>query len=175
MGHVGIGFTSSAFGNCFAREVREGCTSPRRGKPAKIQALSRLLVDAPDHRGVAAVLRRLAELTNADDDFKAVKLDCKREFWDAVSLGEFPTVDDGLAELTHRRTYARPKPPAKAISIIHKAKGLECDHCIVMPCDRATFPDSAAGRCLLYVAISRAKRRLMVVVSSERPSPLLIV
>jgi hypothetical protein len=49
--------------------------------------------------------------------------------------------DAGLAEITHRRTYSRPKPPEKAISIIHKAKGLECGGVIVVPCDAKNFPD----------------------------------
>jgi len=174
MGEVGIGFTPSGFGNLFEREVREGCTATRRGKPAKIQELSRLLIADPGHRGVAAVLRRLAEFKRADDgDFSDVKLDCSKEFWDAVHLGEFASADDGLAEKTHRRNYARLTPPAKAISIVHKAKGLECDATILIPCDSSTFPDNETARCLLYVAISRARRRLMMVVSRERPSPLL--
>jgi hypothetical protein len=55
MGEVGIGFTPSAFGDVFEREIREGCTTARRGKPAKLQGLARLLLEHPDHRGVAAV------------------------------------------------------------------------------------------------------------------------
>ena len=66
----------------------------------------------------------------------------------------------------------RPKPPARAISTIHKAKGLECDSVIVMPCDAKTFPDKADARCLLYVALSRPKRRLALVMSKDNPSPL---
>ena len=173
MGEVGIGFTPSAFGDVFEREIREGCATARRGKPAKLQGLARLLLEHPDHRGVAAVLKRLADLAENDVDFTNVKLDCNREFWDATRLGDFPTIEDGLAEITHRRNYARPKPPAKAISIVHKAKGLECDAAILMPCDRSTLPENPASRCLLYVALSRAKSRLMVVVSRQNPSPLL--
>jgi DNA helicase-2/ATP-dependent DNA helicase PcrA len=157
----------------FEREIREGCTTARRGKPAKLQGLARLLLEYPDHRGVAAVLKRLADLAENDVDFADVKLDCNREFWDATRLGDFPTIEDGLAEITHRRNYARPKPPAKSISIIHKAKGLECDAAILMPCDRSTIPENSASRCLLYVALSRARRRLMIVVSRQNPSPLL--
>jgi len=52
----------------------------------------------------------------------ALSMDCHKEFWDAIRLGTFDNVDDGLAEITHRRTYARPKPPEKAISTIHKAR-----------------------------------------------------
>ena len=175
MGEVGIGFTASAFGNVFEREIRERCATARRGKPAKLQELARLLLAQPDHRGVAAVLRRVAALTAGDADFSEVKLDCNKEFWDATRLGDFATVEDGLAEITHRRNYARPKPPAKAISIVHKAKGLECDAAVLMPCDRATLPDNAIARCLLYVALSRAKSRLMLVVSRNNPSPLLLI
>ena len=119
------------------------------------------------------MLKTIADLADNDADFSAVKLDCNREFWDATKLGDFATIEDGLAEITHRRNYARPKPPAKAISIIHKAKGLECDATILMSCDRSTLPDNPASRCLLYVAVSRAKSRLVVVVSRRNPSPLL--
>ena len=73
----------------------------------------------------------------------------------------------------YRRTYSRPKPPEKAISTIHKAKGLECNGVIVMPCDATTFPNKLDARCLFYVAISRAKSRLLLVESRNSPSPLL--
>ena len=68
-------------------------------------------------------------------------MDCHKEFWEAVRLGSFEDLDTGLAEITHRRIYSRPKPPDKAISTIHKAKGLECGSAIVMHCDARTFPD----------------------------------
>ena len=175
MGEVGKGFSPSAFGNIFEKEVREGCTGKRRGKPAAIQELARFLIAEPDHRGVANTLRRLAELSRTDSGFADIEIDGHREFWDAVNLGDFDTVDAGLAEITHRRTYSRPMPPEKAISTIHKAKGLECDSVIVMPCDAKTFPDKPDARCLLYVAISRAKNRLLLVVSRSSPSPLLTI
>lgn len=170
---IGIGFSPSAFGNRFEHEAREGCTKKCRGKPATIQDLARHLVLEPNHRGIAKMLRRVWELKNGDAAFADIELDCQKEFWDAVSLGDFDTTEAGLAEITYRRTYSRPKPPAKAISIIHKAKGLECESVIVMPCDATTFPEKWEARCLLYVAISRAKGRLMLVVSRNKPSPLL--
>jgi hypothetical protein len=42
-----------------------------------------------------------------------------------------------------------------------------------MPCDSTTFPDKPEARCLLYVALSRARKRLLLVVSKGNPSPLL--
>ena len=175
MGDVGKGFSPSAFGNRFEKEVRDGCTGSCRGKPATIQELARFLVNEPNHCGVARMLRRLSELATTDSDFTDVKIDCRKEFWEATRLGDFDTADNGFAEITHRRIYSRPKPPDKAISTIHKAKGLECESVIVLPCDARTFPDKHDARCLLYVALSRAKSRLMLVVSRTSPSPLLAI
>jgi hypothetical protein len=173
MDDIGKGFSPSAFGDRFEQEAREGCTKLCRGKPAIVQELARYLVVEPNHCGIAKMLRRLWELKNGDGAFADIEMDYQREFWDAVSLGDFATAEAGLAEITHRRTYSRPQPPPKAISIIHKAKGLECESVVIMPCDAATFPDKQEARCLLYVALSRAKSRLMLVVSRDKPSPLL--
>lgn len=174
MGAVAKGFSPSAFGDAFVKEARGGCTEKRRGKPGTIQDLARFLVEEPDHRGAAKMLRRLWELQSTDAAFGDIKVDRSREFWDAIRLAEFDTVDTALAELAHRRSHARSKPPERSISTIHKAKGLECGSVIIMPCDAKTFPDKADARCLLYVALSRAKSRLMLVLSRSNPSPLLI-
>jgi superfamily I DNA/RNA helicase len=175
MGEVGIGFTQSAFGAALVNEVVAGCNERRRGKPKLIQELARLLVAEPDHRGVGKLLRRLSELRLSDEAFSAVKVDRSREFAEAMRLADFENVDDGLAALTHRRAYSGAQPPARAVSTIHKAKGLECGGVIVMPCDSKTFPDRPDARCLLYVALSRAKDRLLLVLSREDPSPLFAV
>lgn len=175
MGEVGKGFTPSGFGDLLVREAREGCVRSASGRPAAIQAMARRIVDAPDHRGIAGALRLLAELRGTNRAFAQVELDCHAEFWEAVRLGGHADPDEGFAEITHHRTHARPKPPPKAISTIHKAKGLECDSVIVMPCDAKTFPDALEARCLLYVALSRAKRGLQFVVSRSAPSPLLVI
>lgn len=173
MGDVGKGFSPSAFGGRFEQEAHDGCSRSCRGKPAEIQALARLLVNEPDHRGVAKTLRQIRELATSNVLFSDIKIDCAREFWEATCLGDFENADAGFAEITHRRVHSRPKPPDKAISTIHKAKGLECESVIIMPCDAKTFPNTDDARCLLYVALSRAKRNLMLVVSRNNPSPLL--
>jgi hypothetical protein len=175
MGYVGKGFSPSAFGNRFEKEVSERCTGNCRGKPATIQELARLLIVEPDHCGVAKTLRRLSQLATVDDNFRGVKIDYRNEFWEATRLGDFDTADNGFAEITHRRIYSHPKPPEKAISTIHKAKGLECDGVILGPCDAKNFPDKHDARCLLYVALSRAKNRLMLIISRNNPSPLLTI
>ena len=175
MGSVGKGFSPSAFGDTLLQEVRDACVARRTGKPAVIQELAKLLIREPDHRGVSKLLRRLHELAASHAQFDDIKLDCLREFCDAVRLGDFDTVEAAMTGITNRRIYSRPQPPARAISTIHKAKGLECESVLVLPCDAKTFPNRFDARCLLYVALSRAKSRLMFVVPQSAPSPLLIV
>jgi hypothetical protein len=172
---VGTGFSPSGFGDLLKQEAQEGCKRNRKLKSATIQELARLLVAEPNHRGIAKLLRQVSELRTSDPAFSDIKIDCHKEFWDAIRLGEFDTTEVGLSEITHRRTYSHPKPTSKAISTIHKAKGLECDAVIVMPCDRKTFPDTPYARCLLYVALSRATRQILLVVSRSDPSPLFAI
>jgi superfamily I DNA/RNA helicase len=62
--------------------------------------------------------------------------------------------------------------PNKVISTIHKAKRLESDHVVVAAFDRGSFPDTEAKRCLLYVALSRAKHSVTIIASKNAPSPL---
>ena len=175
MNAIGKGFNASAFGDRLISEAAEGCVRRANGKPASLQTIARHIVASPDHRGVAEALAALDELRRTHKDFAQVEMDCRAEFWEAVRLGGHSDLDAGFAAITHQRTYSRPKPPPKAISTIHKAKGLECDGVIVMPCDARTLPESQEGRCLFYVALSRAKNRLLLVVSRDAPSPLLIV
>lgn len=173
--NVATGFSASAYANCFLAEVSAGCIAQRRGKPATLQGLARIIIDSPDHRGVALVLRRLSDLRKTDEAFKDIKVHYLHEFWEAVRLGKFDDADQGFDEICRRRTYARPTPPAKAISTIHKAKGLERDDVLLMPCDGSHYGNTFAARCRLYVAMSRAMRSLTFVVSRGNPSPLILL
>lgn len=170
---IGIGFTSSAYGDTFEGEVAAGCTTSRRGKPATLQALGRMVIAQPDHRGIAATLARVRELIETDPVFAAIKIDHQREFNDAIRMGEFSDCEGAVTEIARRRTYSRPAPPERCLSTIHKAKGLECANVMIVPCDARHFPDNLSSRCLLYVAMSRATRSLTLVVSKTNPSPLI--
>jgi hypothetical protein len=176
MAGTGAGFSASAFGDRFRLEVAEGCAKKTKGKPALLQTLARPIVDDPSHRGVAVALQRVLDLKTAGEPLlSGIRTDCEREFREATRLRRYPTPDEGLADITHRRTHARPTPPPRAISTIYKAKGLECGSVIVLPCDKQTFPDKHDARCLLYVALSRATNRLMLVLSRQNPSPLFVL
>lgn len=172
MGRVAVGFSPSSHGDRLVREVREGCASAARGKPACIQQLGRFILEEPNHIGVAKCLAQLSRFRqDGVSGFETVKIDYRRAYLDAVRLGAFQDAQGGLAEISRRRSFARPMPPARAISTIHKAKGLECDNALILPCD-SRFSSTYYSRCRLYVAISRAKRSLTLVLSRSDPCPL---
>lgn len=172
MGRVAAGFSPSSHGDRLVREVDEGCTSAARGKPACIQQLGRFILEEPNHVGIAKCLAQLSRFRrDGVSGFETVNIDYRREYRDAIRLGEFPDAQDGLAEINRRRAFARPMPPARAISTIHKAKGLECENALILPCD-GRFSSTYYSGCRLYVAISRPKRSLTLVLSRNNPCPL---
>jgi DNA helicase-2/ATP-dependent DNA helicase PcrA len=120
---VATGFSRSAYSDRFLKEIQNKCLAKLRGKPRKLQALGQRLLVQADHKGVAGVLQSLGEFMRSDQDFKAVRLDYCREFWDAIKLGHFEDPQEAFAELARRRSYARLKPPSKAISTISQSKG----------------------------------------------------
>lgn len=164
---VCTGFRPSMHGALLLREIADECRTGRRGIPEKIQQLARCIVDSPDHRGAARALMKLEGLR-----LPRVTVDLRREFWDACKLADFEDPQTGLSELARFRSHVRKARPTRSISTIHKAKGLECDAVMLAPCDAATWPDREQERRLLYVALSRAKRALLLVVPDDNPSPL---
>lgn len=168
---VCTGFSDSQFATRFREEVASGCAKPARGRPALIQALARRIVEHPNHAGVGAFLHDLHGATKSQAEFAAVHIDYPREFWEAVRLSAATDPVAGLAEQSRHNAQTRRLPPARAISTVHKAKGLEASNVVIMPCDGATFREK--DRRLLYVAISRASRHLTLVVSRSNPSPII--
>jgi hypothetical protein len=71
--------------------------------------------------------------------FNDIKLDLKREFKEAIRLALYKDADVGIAELNRRRTIFRPSLPRKAISTVHKAKGLQKESVLIVPCDQQHF------------------------------------
>ena len=173
VGSVATGFSASSHGNRLMQEVSQGCSKATRGKPALIQDLERFIVEQPDHVGVANCLKHLAKLRNENaPGFDTVHIDQRSEFRDAMRLADFSDPEEALAEINRRRSFARPMPPSRAISTIHKAKGLQCDNALIIPCDRQRFSATDYCRRRLYVALSRAKCSLTLVPSLSDPSPL---
>jgi DNA helicase-2/ATP-dependent DNA helicase PcrA len=172
LGRVAVGFTPTGYGNRLIAEIEAGCTKRCRGKPAMLQGLAKILLAEPNHRGIAMVLRNLEQLMTREAQFSAIKIDYPREYREAIHLGDFADMSSAHSEMTRRRTALRPAPPLKAISTVHKAKGLECDRVLVLPCDKGHFADKAEHRCLLYVALSRPMRELALVIPTSDASTL---
>lgn len=170
---VGAGFSMSSHGNRLLQEIKEGCCKATKGKPACIQEMAKLIQAEPSHVGAARALKLLSGyVSNKRAGFDAIKVDYRSEFGDAVRLEPFATPEDGLSELARRRSHFSRALPPRIVSTIHKAKGLECPHAMLIPCDRS-FASTAYGRCRLYVALSRASHSLTLIVPSSDGSPLL--
>lgn len=170
---IGSGFSASSHGERLVKEVRDGCARPARGKPGNIQRLARHVLAAPDHQGVALALNELSNLVDAKaDGFGDIKVVHRTELRDAIRLKGFACPDEGYAEIARRRSQAMPAPPNRTLSTIHKAKGLECDNAVLIAGDRDQFSGTHYARCKLYVALSRAKSSLTIVISTNNPSPL---
>ena len=165
------GFSDSRFAARLLHEVASGCSSRARGNPLILQNLARLIAEEPDHRGVGKFLRALQVSAGARPGLAGVVIDYPREYLEAVRLGDAVDPRSGLAEIARDNTLRRRSVPRRAISTVHKAKGLEAENVLLMPCDGSTFREK--DRRLLYVAISRATRSLTVVVSRTNPSPII--
>jgi len=175
VGEVGIGFTPSAFGNRLKQEVRTECLRPCRGKPALIQNLALCFLQQPDHRGMGRALNLLHGMIKDEEAFSGVKIDLRREFFEALQLMDFEDPELGFTQLNSRRSQLPPTMPRRSISSIHKAKGLECENALMLPCDRQHFSAGNKNRCLLYVGLSRASHTLALVVSPLSQSPWITI
>ncbi|MDP3063545.1 MAG: UvrD-helicase domain-containing protein [Chloroflexota bacterium] len=105
---------------------------------------------------------------------EGVKVDCPAIFRILGTLkpteGEDPR--DRLDALLRYRRDVGSAPP-RCVSTIHKAKGREFDHVVIVPCSGKSFNDTPDARQVLYVALSRAKQSITLIVPRENPSPLL--
>lgn len=87
-----------------------------------------------------------------------------------------PQPEADLPTLLHEAARARDaarRNPTTGFMTIHKAKGLEFDTVIVPYCSGSHFSDDLPSRRRLYVAMSRAQSRLVLLVPEEDPTPLL--
>lgn len=163
------------YSDVLRREVANRCRYQRKQKTQALQEIARKIVESPDHRGVARALECLRQLITTSDAFAAIKIDLRREYDEACQVVHYDNLEDGLVELHLRRSLLRYQPPLKSICTIHRAKGLETDSVLVVPCDVKHFKATDEKRRLLYVAISRATKSLALVVPESSPSPLFLV
>ncbi len=173
MASVTAGFSPTSHGDRLIQEIRAGAARPTVGKPANIQAIARCLLNNPTHTGVSEALSTINTFVKQGAaGFDTVKIDHRSELREAMRIGQFKGVDEGFAEVSRMRSFSHPSPPPKVLSSIHKAKGLECDHAMLMACDKAQFTSTLYARSKMYVALSRAKKSLTLVVATSNSSPL---
>ncbi|MEP1832080.1 MAG: UvrD-helicase domain-containing protein [Hyphomonas sp.] len=173
MSSVAKGLSASTHGNTLRAEIECGCAKDRKGKPGNIQILARMLLEEPNHVGISRAIGAIDQfISSSAAGFSDVKVDLRREFWEAQKLAQYEDASQGYAEITMRRSVMRPKPLERTLTTVHKAKGRECSNAMIMHCDRGSFGDTIYGRCKLYVALSRAKSKLAIVVPTTNPSPL---
>lgn len=118
---------------------------------------------SPDHRGVAAAMRRVRDTLPPG---YTVRLGEHARGLSALARTDDPrTYGNALSRIRRRREW-----PPQMVSTIHKAKGLDFDHVLLCPVDRHQYPDDTFGARLLYVALSRAKRSLRLVLAGDAPT-----
>ncbi|HUA78600.1 MAG TPA: ATP-dependent helicase [Acetobacteraceae bacterium] len=123
---------------------------------------------SPDHRGMAVAMRVARDTPPAG---YAIRLGDH-----AWALGAFDRIDDPRAfRNTLGRIRRRRKWPRQMVSTIHKAKGLDFNHVLLCPVDRHQYPDDVLGARLLYVALSRAKQSIRLVLAGDAPTRHLVV
>jgi hypothetical protein len=121
------------------------------------------IYSSPDHRGIATAMRKVRDAPPAG---YTIRLD--DHVW---ALCAFDRTDDPRAfRSTLGRIRRRRKWPTQMVSTIHKAKGLDFDHVLLCPVDRHQYPDDVLGSRLLYVALSRAKRSISLMLAADMPS-----
>ena len=156
------------FSKRFLKEIENLDPNPRGVIPPQMSAMAKLVREDPSHVGFAKAAAHLRNLiADGNGPFSSIRIDRPRELNDLIKTALFENGDEGLAEIKQRRSRAHPMPPKKCLSTVHKSKGLEAKTVVIFACDSDHFPDRPAKRNLLYVALSRATNRLVLVMSEQ--------
>jgi DNA helicase-2/ATP-dependent DNA helicase PcrA len=119
---------------------------------------------SPDHKGIAQAAK--AYFQQPPHNYHVRRAEPIRIL---ISLGSCE--DPRLILSSLARARRNKTPPDAMVSTIHKAKGMEFDHVLVLPVDRYQYPQNAKAAKRLYVALSRARCSIHLVTSSDAPSP----
>jgi len=168
-----VGFSGGRYGDRFIQEVRAPSDNPRGQIPPQLKIMAKFIRTDPNHIGFSKAAEHLKGLIvqNADG-FSELHIDYPREFDDLIKLKGYKDPTTGFAEISQRRSRAYPKPTRKALSTVHKSKGLEAEYVFVFACDNEHFPETHVKRNLLYVALSRATESVTIISSRNNRSPL---
>jgi DNA helicase IV len=162
-----IGYRCPPHVEALARAVRDGGPLPelpvetKRGAPTALRAFA-------DERELVHALGPEMELVLRRDRRASVAVVCRSPLTARRLAGLF------RAELPMRLVFDGrflPRGPAQ-ISTVDEIKGLEFDYVVVPDANAPSYPEDAASRRALYVAITRARFQVVVAHTGLR-SPLL--
>jgi superfamily I DNA/RNA helicase len=147
-------------GGIDARRLRE----PRRALAESIIALAARcgsLVACLD------AAQQLARLAVQDQDRRAIDWDTLWAFQNVLRAVSAASDDEARAQVADRIRQARFRSaaaPRRGLYLLscHEGKGKEFDMVVLPHVSRANFSDDEESRQLLYVSLSRARRRLLV-------------
>ena len=156
-------------------QVAEICTADRieLGTKRKIKAFSELssrLYEEPTLEQWLDCLRRVLAGNHGIGGWRVLRGD---QIWLLARLRPGP--DDDASALLHAEARARDairSAPTKGFMTIHKAKGLEFEEVALPFCTGEQFADDPPSRRRMYVALSRAQRRIHFLVHEDDPTPL---
>lgn len=142
------------------------CINKQRAGQNQISFLDPLefIYASSDHKGIAKAAK--AYFQRPPHSYQVRRAEPIRIL---ISLGA--SEDPRLILSSVARARRNKTPPDAIVSTIHKAKGMEFDHVLVLPVDRHQYPPNAKAAKRLYVALSRARRSIHLVTSSDSPSP----
>jgi DNA helicase-2/ATP-dependent DNA helicase PcrA len=167
----GVGMTKP-----YRDQIKQICTpnGVEVGNKKRILTFAQLCNDlyaAPTVNRWLDCLRRVADGGHVIAGWKVLRGD---QLYLLTNL--WPSSDDDPTALLQGASHARSArrgSPTKGFMVIHKAKGLQFDEVALPYCCGALFTDDLPSRRRLYVAISRAQRRLHFLVPKDDPTPLL--
>jgi DNA helicase-2/ATP-dependent DNA helicase PcrA len=168
LGEVATGLTA-AFRQTLGRALTDyGIQAGRTRALVPILASFMPVYSCPDLAGFCAAIEGISR--RPPDWLRLRQPECLRILGRIRPSGPNDAFEALDAAISTRKLS--PPQPARSIGTIHKAKGLEYDHVLVGNFSAGHFADER-GRRLAYVALSRARVSVELLVPALAPSPLL--
>lgn len=151
--------------------TRDGVVTGTKRKIVPFSRLCEALYNEPTVQCWLHCLRRVLDGEHGIDGWKVFRGD---QLYLLARLR--PAPDEDPSALLYAEALARNavrSAPRKGFMVIHKAKGLEFDAVALPYCAGSLFQDDLPSRRRMYVALSRAQRRVHFLVPEGDPTPLL--
>ncbi len=168
LAQVTIGLTAARRARIEA-SLQDVFVAGRRHEVSPLLELFGPLYSEPNLRGAAQVF---AQISRETPDWLRVERPAALTIFASVTETDGALARDQLHEIV-AAYKSNSRRPGFAASTIHRAKGLEFDQVLVSNFSASHFPDTDEGRRLAYVAISRARLGLTLLVTDDNPSALI--